>query len=99
MGDISDDLDAWVIRTRKLCGLDAPEQPPRPKRGHGPTSEQLIGRTPWGATSGHRGVYKVGSGRFVAKVTRDKKQWHIGTFDTEAQAAEAVAKYLEAESR
>ncbi len=61
---------------------------------HGPTSEQLRGRT-WGEL-GVRGVYYQANGRFQARIRIRGKLWNLGTFDT---IAEAKAAHAEAEER
>ncbi len=45
-------------------------------------------------TSGYRGVNRVVSGKFVARINHDGKLRHIGTFSTDVLAAEAYDNYV-----
>lgn len=43
-------------------------------------------------TTGAKGVYKTKSGRYAAAITKDGQQFHLGTFDTIKEAADAYDK-------
>jgi len=45
-----------------------------------------------GGTSRHRGVYRRPSGRWAAQVRSGGRSFVLGTFDTEAEAAEAARR-------
>ena len=40
----------------------------------------------------YKGVYNLHNGRFYAKIFHNNKKYHLGTFDTEIEAAEAYNK-------
>lgn len=48
-------------------------------------SENCFGQT--GRKSGYKGVRLISSGRFSARLTHHGKEYHIGVFDTELEAA------------
>jgi hypothetical protein len=57
-------------------------------RSGGPSAEDLRGRQ-WGQ-SGVRGVYLTPNGRYAAKITCNGRVHYVGTFDTKAEAEQAV---------
>ncbi len=52
---------------------------------------QAVNRRPLGKNSRFKGVQSVGS-KWVARIKRNGKQSHLGTFDTEIEAAKAYNK-------
>lgn len=53
-----------------------------------PKELNMVNREGWNK-AGDRGVTKLPSGRFKANITVDKKTRHLGTYDTQDEAAEA----------
>jgi hypothetical protein len=91
--DVSDDLDAWVKRGRRLgrSAVSCPEQSHPAVKPDDGRIRPGIERRAWGETTGTKGVYKVPSGKYAAKIEVACKVYRLGTFDTEAEAAVAVA--------
>lgn len=58
------------------------------------TSENLQNKESY-TVSGFKGVYRPpGNSRWSAKVTIDRKQYHLGQYDTKEQAAKAYNEFI-----